>query len=126
MIDRLDSNTSIDLANGPVAFANAELIENLRREEAYGREGKTARTMLRSRALTLVLTVLRQGSSLDQHKAPGPIHVMTLEGELEFAIVDGESFILKPMQSVAVPAAQMHAVKALSDCAFIITIGGKE
>lgn len=129
----LDFRPAIMNENGPArlneeaaAFSYKDLVEQLRLEPVYRKEGKTARTLVRSDGLSLVLTVMQSGKSLQDHQAPGPIHVMVLEGNLEFSITDGQSYDLKPLQSVALPARRMHAATAVSDCAFLIAIGGKE
>lgn len=118
-------STPSDIATEATSFSNPALIEWLRSDKIFQKEGKIARTVVRSQDLTIVITLLKQGNSLHEHKAPGPINVTVLQGELEFQVNNDDRVNLKALDTIAVPAGTLHAVQALTDSAFMITIGGK-
>ncbi|MEQ8351459.1 MAG: cupin domain-containing protein [Leptospiraceae bacterium] len=127
MNHRIDADARpADISNDAVSFSNSDLITFLRKDELYAKEGKTARTLVRSNNLTIILTVLKEGNGLQPHKAPGPIHVIVLDGQLSFRVSSQEGETLSAKDSIVVPSGHSHSVQAITDCAFMITIGGKE
>lgn len=107
-------------AHEPLELLQAE--QELRAESAYARDGHTARTLLRQSDLRVVLIVMRAGASIDQHHTDhtGVIHVLTghVQMRLPHAVVPvatGSLFALE--RDIA------HAVDAVVDCAFLLTLG---
>jgi len=95
-------------------------------EDAYIKSGRTSLSLARGAELTFALTVLRQGSSLKDHIAPGPGIVVVLYGEIDFeANKAGKTTRLQAGQSVVFSAELAHSVLALKDSSFIIIIGGR-
>ena len=60
------------------------VIDELLASAQTSHDGKSARTLVKSPALTVVLTVLRRGDALREHHAPGPVLVVPLRGEVSF------------------------------------------
>lgn len=99
----------------------AELVDELLGSEALQREGKTARTLVKSDALTVVLTALRAGASLH---APGPVMVVPVRGEVVFEHGDSSSPVaLDGARALAMGPGLRHTVQARVDSAFLLIIG---
>lgn len=108
-------------------LALAEYARALREEPVYTRNGRNGVTLVKSPALRVVLEVLRSGAELSEHRAPGPITVQVLEGEIRFHTGE-DTFRVREGEVLALPAGRPHAVEAMQDTAFLITIApaGKE
>jgi len=78
-------------------------------------------TLIRTLAAELVRMVLPAGKELKEHRAPGEIIVHCLEGRVEFTTM-GKTEVLTPGKLLLLPAAEPHAVKALEDSSFLLTI----
>lgn len=105
-----------------------DLADSLRSEAAYRDHGKNARSLVRSQALTLVLTALKAGTELKPHRAPTDATVLVLQGELAFRIHGSEppqETRLATHDGAVFTADVEHSVRAISDCLFFLAIGGK-
>lgn len=97
-------------------------------EEEIGRfppgddpSGRRAETLVKSDRLRVVLVTMRRGAELREHDAPGPITIQALRGR--FAVAVGSERRELPAGSViALAADARHAVRALDDGAFLLTI----
>jgi quercetin dioxygenase-like cupin family protein len=106
----------------------AETAHTLRQEPEYDKNGRNGITLVKNPNLRVVLEVIRRGSGLGQHRAPGPITVQVLEGEIRFEVGE-EAVYLSRGELISLPDRQPHAVEAVHDAAFLITIApefGKE
>jgi quercetin dioxygenase-like cupin family protein len=102
-------------------FALEQYARALRDEPAYERNGRNGVTLVKTPGLRVVLEALRAGSELAEHQAPGPITVQVLEGEVRFHTGE-DTFRLRQGEVLALPASRRHAVEAVRDSAFLITI----
>lgn len=80
---------------------------------------------MKANGLRLVLEVLRGGEELAEHRAPGPITVQVLEGEIRFHTGE-DTFRVREGEVLALPAGRPHSVEAVRDSAFLITIAPAE
>lgn len=93
----------------------------LRQEPAWQQGDRNAKTFVKSADLRLVLTTLKQGAIVKQHRAPGSAVVQTLSGHIRLRLPD---------QMVDLPAGALvvlepdlpHDVEALEESAFALTI----
>ena len=100
------------------------IIDELLASDPASREGKSARTLVKAPALTVVLTVLRAGQQLHEHRAPGAVMVVPLRGEVVFRHGDSTTVVGVGSQGVlAMGPGQTHAVEAQTDSAFLLVIG---
>lgn len=84
--------------------------------------GRRAETLVKADGLRVVLVTMSAGKALHEHSAPGPITIHVLRGR--FAVeVGGEQHELAPGGVIAVAARAPHAVRAVEDGAFLLTIG---
>jgi quercetin dioxygenase-like cupin family protein len=113
----------------PDTFAGwslAPIIDELLASEPAIREGKSARTLIKAPGLTVVLTVLRAGQQLHEHKAPGSVLVVPLRGAVVFSHADQrESVAADGAQVLAMGPGLVHAVTAETDSAFLLVIGAR-
>jgi quercetin dioxygenase-like cupin family protein len=118
-------NRPIELA--PDTFHGWQLdaiIDELLASDPTSREGKSARTLVKSPALTVVLTALRAEQELHEHKAPGAVMVVPLRGEVVFRHGDDATVVgVGKQQVLAMGPGQAHSVKAETDSAFLLVIG---
>jgi quercetin dioxygenase-like cupin family protein len=105
---------------GAIALSTVEA--ELRREDAYAREGHTARTLVREPDLRIVFVAMQEGASMTDHQVDqtGAIQVLTGRVRLRFPervveLMTGQLFI--------VPAGVKHEVDAAIESTFLLTIG---
>lgn len=103
------------------AFALAQYASALREEPEYAANGRNGVTLVKTLGLRVVLEVLRSGAELAEHRAPGSITVQVLEGEVRFHTGE-ETFRIREGEMLALPASRPHAVEAVRDTAFLLTI----
>jgi quercetin dioxygenase-like cupin family protein len=93
----------------------------LRREPTWEQSDRNAKTFVKADDLRLVLTMLKQGAIVKEHRAPGSAVVQTLSGRIRLGL---------PNQTVELPAGALvvleadlpHDVEALEESAFTIAI----
>lgn len=84
--------------------------------------GRRGETLVKLDRLQAVLVTMRAGEALREHAAPGPLTIQALRGRFA-ARVDGEEREIGPGGLVAIETRVPHAVRALADGAFLLTIG---
>ena len=91
------------------------------------RHGRSSRTLAKSKALTLVLTVIRAGHGMEEHAASGPVMIVPLIGSVEFSSGrDSEpAAVIGPEGILMIGKAEKHRVSARENTAFLIAIGSQ-
>lgn len=84
--------------------------------------GRRAETLIKGDRFRVVLIAMRAGAHLQEHTAPGPITIQALRGEFTVTVGDEES-ALPAGALISLAAGIEHAVRAVSDGAFLLTIG---
>lgn len=105
-----------------VTFDLAAVARELRAEEPYLREGQTARTLIRTADLRIVVVALKSGKTISEHHASVTASVQTLSGHIRLQL---------PERTVDVPEGQLlvmgaglaHDVYAETDSTFLLTLG---
>lgn len=83
--------------------------------------GRRSETLLKTPTLRVVLVTMRGGTELHEHTAPGVITIQALQGR--FAVtVEGEEREMATGAFIALDADVRHAVRAIEDGAFLLTI----
>jgi quercetin dioxygenase-like cupin family protein len=103
------------------SFDLADVCEQLRQEESYLGGDRNARTLVIASGLRVVVTVMRSGARLTEHKAPGGISVQTLAGRIALRAM-GETIDLPAGSVVMLDAGIVHDVEATEESAFLLTI----
>ncbi len=99
-------------------------IEQLRREEGW-QAGRDSRTLVKHPDFRVVLTVLKSGARLHEHRAAGRISVQTLVGQIRMH-ADNKTFDLPAGHLLALEREIVHDVEALEDSAFLLSIAWRE
>ena len=105
------------------AFPLMSMAEKLMREAAFATSGRSSLTLARGDEMTVVLVVLKAGTTLKEHPAPAAATVITLSGNIIFT-TSAEKITLEQGEAVTFTADVLHAVYASEDSAFLIVIGG--
>ncbi len=99
----------------------AEALERARSTEGWRQGQHSARTLLKAADLRLVLIAMHAGNSLEEHHAPGRITIHTLSGHIRVTAA-GHSTDLLQGHVLTLERAAPHAVEALADSTFLLTI----
>lgn len=105
-----------------VTFDLAAIAAELTQEAAYQRDGQTARTLVRTPDLRIVLVALRAGKRMSEHRAHVTASVQTLSGHVRLQLAD-RSADLPAGQLIVLGAGLPHDVCAEADSAFVLTLG---
>lgn len=104
-----------------MGFALEREAEDIARKAAASSAGRTAETLLKEGALRLTLVGLKDGVTLDEHVAPGPVTIHTLKGAVQ--VTAGDETVAVPAGNlVAIEANLRHSVKGNGDSAFLLTL----
>ena len=99
----------------------AEEIERLKTEAAWHDGDRNAITLTKRVGLRLVLTVLRQGAVLREHRAPTAVTLHVICGRMTISMAD-RSLELGPGEVVTMEPGLTHAGEAREDTAFLLTL----
>jgi quercetin dioxygenase-like cupin family protein len=104
-----------------MSFDLLHICEELREEPSYLGGDRNARTLVMDQSLRVVLTVLRSGGRLQEHKAAGAISVQTLAGRIVLHAL-GDTIELPAGHLMTLETGVVHAVEAVEDSAFLLTL----
>jgi quercetin dioxygenase-like cupin family protein len=110
-------------------FDFATLDREMRSEEAYLREGHTARTLVREHDMRVVLIAMTAGARIAEHIANETVSIQTLSGCLRLQLPrlarQREDRIIElPVGRLLVLARGLeHDVEAVGDSACLLTLG---
>lgn len=97
-------------------------VEQLQQQASY-RDGRpTGRTLVKEPDLRLVLMTLKGGARMEEHRASGPISIQALSGTIRLRLAE-RSVELSPGRLVMLEPGIPHDVDAVTDAAFLLTIG---
>ena len=84
--------------------------------------GRNSRTLMKAPDLRVVLVTAKAGTIMKEHRADGSVTILAVAGAIRLKLED-TNIELKPGELLALDRALRHDVEALSDCAFLVTIG---
>ncbi|MCC2669894.1 MAG: hypothetical protein K0Q72_2365 [Armatimonadetes bacterium] len=126
LLERTRAGRQTRLHEGSLhTFPLEALVRELREEPTYLEHGRDGVMLLKMPGLRVLLQALRTGEGLSEHQAPGPITLQVVDGELRFQAGE-EILYLGPGEVLTLPAAVPHAVEAVRDAAFLLTIGAAQ
>ena len=99
----------------------AREIDRLKAEPAWHDGDWNAITLTKRVGLTLVLTVLRQGAVLREHRAHTAVALHVISGRMALRAGD-QSLELGPGEVVTMEPGLAHAGEARADTAFLLTL----
>ena len=103
-------------------FDIAAVDAEMRRSDAYGREGHTARTLAREADLRIVLVVMKGGAHIAEHRAKDTASVHVLRGHVRLRLPDGAAE-LPAGRLLVLERGLPHDVEAVEESAFLLTLG---
>ena len=96
-------------------------INELESSEFWKSENRTAKTLVKEANLRVVLTLMKAGALLKEHKAQGNVSIQVLHGRVRVS-VDDNTVELEQNQMMILNPGVRHSVEALDDAAFTISI----
>lgn len=115
------SARAVELAR-PVHQADlAGEVRQLRRDNNYRRTGRSSKTLVKHGDFRAVLTVLRKGARLEEHRAAGRFSLQVLSGGVSVRLPEG-AYTLRAGQWLALDRCIVHDVAASSNAAFLLTL----
>lgn len=96
-------------------------IKQIKTETTWETSDRNSVTIFKSETMRIVLLGLHQNAELKPHKANGVISVQVLQGKINF-ITDEQSVDLEQGQMIALQENITHAVKALKESFFLLTL----
>jgi quercetin dioxygenase-like cupin family protein len=105
-----------------IMFDLAAVDSELRKEDAYQREGHTARTLVRKPDLRIVLVVMKAGARIAEHRADETASVHALSGHLRLRLPDKVAD-LATGRLLVIERELKHDVEAVAESAFLLTLG---
>jgi len=116
-----DQRPARRLAAPVLTFDLAKEVASLKHEASWQRGDRNARTLVEDPGFRLVLTALKTGAQMREHRASGWVSVQGLEGHLRLQA--GEQTVdLQAGQMVVLEPQLLHSVEALAEGAFLLSI----
>jgi quercetin dioxygenase-like cupin family protein len=109
-------------AEGSTPQDLAAIATEIRSESAYQRGGHGARTILREGDLRVVVLAMKAGAVVPEHQAQATASLHVISGRIRLTFAE-RSVELSPGQLVAIERAARHAVEALEESSFVLTLG---
>lgn len=115
-----------------VIFDFVVLDQEMRQEEAYSREGHTARTLVREQDVRVVLIAMKAGSRIAKHTTRETTSIQTLAGHLRLQLPrlarqHEDRIVDLPVGRLLVLArGNEHDVEAVGDSALLVTFGWED
>jgi quercetin dioxygenase-like cupin family protein len=107
---------------GPVlSFDLAQEIAVLQQEASWQRGDRNARTLVQEPNLRIVLTVLKGGARIHEHKTDRPVMIQTLRGYVRVESPD-ETIDLLAGRLMTLQPDVPHDLEAIELSAFLLTI----
>jgi quercetin dioxygenase-like cupin family protein len=103
-------------------FTHFDLNADIERLPPNVPSGRRSETLIKTPSLRVVLVTMRAGTELHEHVAPGTITVQPIRGRFVFTTGDDEREIVVGTL-ISLEGGVRHAVRALEDGAFLLTIG---
>jgi quercetin dioxygenase-like cupin family protein len=108
--------------NRGAVFDLAAIDVELRREDAYERDGHTARTLVREDDIRIVLIVMRAGARIAEHRANETASIHALSGHVRLRLPGRDAELLAG-RLLVLERGLRHDVEAIAESAFLLTLG---
>ena len=105
-----------------LTFDIAALLAQIKGEDTWRQGPRSAMTLHKGPGLQVVLIAMHANTTIPSHRADGPISVQILEGRLTFR-TEAHAVPLSPGQLLTLHAGIPHAVEAVEESAFLLTMG---
>ena len=98
-------------------------MDEIQSSELWKSSDRTAKTLDKQGNLRVVLTLMKGGAILKEHKAEGGVSILVLRGRIRIQ-VDANDVELGQSQMMVLNPGARHSVEALEEAAFLISISG--
>lgn len=105
-----------------VGFKQFDLNAEIARYSPEIPSGRRSETLIKTSGLRVVLVTMRAGTELHEHVAPGPITIQPIQGRFVL-ILEADEHEAAPGTLLTLAHETRHAVRAIEDGAFLLTIG---
>lgn len=105
-----------------LTFDLESVADELQAEDQYSREGQSARTIIRTSDLRIVVIALKAGKTISEHHANVTASVHTLSGHIRLQLPD-RGVDVSAGQLLVMGAGLSHDVHAVADSLFLLTLG---
>lgn len=95
--------------------------QELRAEDAYQRDGHTARTLVREPSVRIVLVVMRAGAKIAAHRTQDTASIYAFAGTVRFGL-PARAVELSAGRLLVIPPGLTHDVEAVTESAFLLTL----
>jgi quercetin dioxygenase-like cupin family protein len=96
-------------------------IDELKSSEFWKSSDRMAKTLVKQGTFTVVLTLMKTGTVLKEHKAEGNVSIHVLRGRIRVN-VDQNTEEIEEGQMMVLNRDVRHSIKALDETAFLISI----
>jgi quercetin dioxygenase-like cupin family protein len=104
-----------------LSFDLAQEIDSLQQEESWRQGDRNARTLVEEPGLRIVLTVLKAGARIREHRTDRAVSIQTLRGYVRVESPD-ETIDLVAGRLMTLEAGVPHDVDGIERSAFLLTI----
>lgn len=95
--------------------------ERLIDQSLLAQHGRSSRTLVKDGVLRLTMIALAAGGDLPAHRAPGPLTLQGLEGEIVFVAMDRE-YTLKAGDILVLAPGVEHSARSAGGGVFLLTL----
>ena len=123
MESRNEQYTAGTAANtdSPSSFSLPELVQQMKQEESWEKTGRGSKLLQKTKNIRLLLMLLKAGTEIKPHQAPGPITVHCIEGKIKFFAEENE-VVLNKGEMLSLQEFVRHSVEAVEESAFLLTV----
>jgi quercetin dioxygenase-like cupin family protein len=100
----------------------ADAVVDVLKEARQAGTGHAGRTLVKDGPLRMIIVGFKDGASLQEHKAGGPVSIQVLAGDVEVK-VDDAMHPLRKDDVLVLGADIVHSVQANTDSVILLTIG---
>jgi len=115
-----DERESRPLMEPLMVFSLADEIDALRSESQWVDNDKSSRTLAKDIDFRALLTVMHEGSTLDEQDGDARASIQVIEGHAELD-VNGEVTQLAARQLAVIDSGRRWTLRAATDCAVLVT-----
>jgi quercetin dioxygenase-like cupin family protein len=107
---------------GPARDFNlADEIASLKSEPSWQQSDRNSRTLVHEPQLRIIVSVMKTGARLHEHRTDGAVSIQTIQGHLRLGI--GQDAVDLPQgRLVAIEPGMTHELDAIDESAFILTV----
>lgn len=113
------------LADSILQFDMSQEIAQLRQEDSWHRAtGRSSKTLVKHPDFRIVLTLMKPGSHVNEHRTDARISIQTVMGRIRLRLPK-RTVELTTGQLLALDSEVPHDIEALEESAFLLTVGSR-